>query len=104
MMTNEYCLFIFTRARENEMSDDAENHPIWAIVRRADQTALERLVEADQDAIYARGHDGECPIHMLVLYGSETHLNMAKYLITKFLSLIMQSYNRPVSTLKNSIP
>ncbi len=77
---------------------------IWYVVRTADQKELERLVESDLNVIHTRGPVGECPIHMLFLYGSECHLHMAKYLITKFPSIIMQYYNLPVSILKNLIP
>ena len=43
------------------------------------------------------GPVGECPIHMLFLYGSETHLNMAQYIISHFPHTITQIYNGAVS-------
>jgi hypothetical protein len=97
---DRFSLPAFGQATASFRKDD----PIWTVLRSADKAALKRLVETDPDIVHARGYAGECPIHKLVLYGTETHLDMAKYLITKFPSIIIQFYNKPVSILKNSIP
>lgn len=70
---------------------------IWEAVLKADQETLDRLLQDNPKIINARGPVGECPIHMLFLYGSETHLNMAQYLIKRFPQIIIQIYNKPVS-------
>ena len=70
---------------------------IWEAVRKADQTALERLIDDDPNNINVRGPVGECPIHMLFLYGTEAHLNIARYLIRRFSEIVVQIYNEAVS-------
>jgi hypothetical protein len=70
---------------------------IWEAIRKADQAALELLLEADPNNLNARGSVGDCPIHMLFLYGTDAHLNMARYLITHFPEIVVQIYNEPVS-------
>lgn len=86
------------------MMGNDEDHEIWVILRKADQTALERLIETDLDLIHQRGGVDVCPIYRLFSYGTNAHLNIAKYFITKFPSLITQSYKSSVSILKTSIP
>jgi hypothetical protein len=70
---------------------------IWEAIRKADQTAFKRILDADPNTINERGAVGDCPIHMLFLYGTETHLSMARYLITRFPETVVQIYNQPVS-------
>jgi hypothetical protein len=86
---------------DNPVEEQTENSrkggTIWEAVRKADQTALEHLLRKDPNEINARGPVGECPIHMLFLYGTETHLNMARYLIKNFPSTITQIYNKDVN-------
>ncbi|CAF2968451.1 unnamed protein product [Rotaria sp. Silwood2] len=82
-------------AVERQTEASHKSGTIWEAVRKADQAALERLLDADSNSINARGPVGECPIHMLFLYGTEAHLNMAQYLITRFPETIVQSYNQP---------
>jgi hypothetical protein len=83
-------------AVEQQTENSRKGGTIWEAVRKADQPAMERLVKLDPKNVNARGPVGECPIHMLFLYGSETHLNMARYLITNFPQSITQIYNQPV--------
>ncbi len=45
-------------------------------VRKADQSALEALLDRDPSKVEARGFVGECPLHMAVLYASPAHLNL----------------------------
>ena len=69
---------------------------IWEAVRKADQPAMEGLVQKNPSNVDARGPVGECPIHMMFLYGTETHLNMARYIITHFPHTITQTYAQGV--------
>ncbi|CAF4193532.1 unnamed protein product, partial [Rotaria sordida] len=80
-------------AVEQQTEASHKDGPIWEAVRKADQAALERLLDADHNSIYARGPVGDCPIHMLFLYGTEAHLNTARYLITRFPETVIQIYN-----------
>jgi len=84
-------------AVERQTENSRKGGTIWEAVRKADQAAMERLVKEDPKNVDARGPVGECPIHMLFLYGTETHLNMARYLITKFPRTITQIYNQSVN-------
>ncbi|CAF0965109.1 unnamed protein product [Rotaria sordida] len=81
-------------AVEQQTEASHKDGPIWEAVRKADQAALERLLDADHNSIYARGPVGDCPIHMLFLYGTEAHLNTARYLITRFPETVIQIYNQ----------
>jgi len=84
-------------AVEKQTEVSRKKGTIWEAVLKADQETLERLLHENPNIINARGPVGECPIHMLFLYGSETHLNMAQYLIKRFPQIIVQIYNKPVS-------
>jgi len=70
---------------------------IWTAVFRADKNAVEALIDADPNIINARGAVGECPIHMLFLYGTDEHLEIARDLILRFPTIVTQIYNEPVS-------
>jgi hypothetical protein len=70
---------------------------IWTAVFKADKIAIEALISTDSDVIYKRGPVGECPIHMLFLYGSDAHLEIARELITRFPAIVTQTYNKTVS-------
>jgi len=70
---------------------------IWTAVFSADKSAVEALIDADPNIIKARGAVGECPIHMLFLYGTDEHLEIARDLILRFPTIITQIYNGPVS-------
>ncbi|CAF1031094.1 unnamed protein product [Rotaria sordida] len=82
-------------AVERQTEASHKGGTIWEAVRKADQAALERLLDTDHNSIYARGPVGDCPIHMLFLYGTGAHLNMARYLITRFPETVVQIYNQP---------
>ncbi len=84
-------------AVERQTENSRKGGTIWEAVRKADEDAFKRLVNQDQNNVDARGPVGECPIHMLFLYGTETHLNMARYLIAHFPYTITQIYNQPVN-------
>ena len=73
---------------------------IWEAIRKADQTAFKRILDADPNTINERGAVGDCPIHLLFLYGTETHLNMARHLIMRFPETVVQTYNQPVSNFR----
>jgi hypothetical protein len=83
-------------AVERQTENSRKGGTIWEAVRKADFDAMKRLVQEDPKNIDARGPVGECPIHMLFLYGSDTHLDMARYLLTQFPHTITQIYNQPV--------
>jgi hypothetical protein len=70
---------------------------IWTAVFNADQIAVERFIAADPNVVNMRGAVGECPIHMLFLYGTDAHLEIARDLITRFPEIVIQIYNKPVS-------
>jgi hypothetical protein len=70
---------------------------IWEAIRKADQVTLEHLLDISPDNVNARGPVGDCPIHLLFLYGTEAHLKMARYVITHFPETLVQTYNHAVS-------
>jgi hypothetical protein len=84
-------------AVERQTENSRKGGTIWEAVRKADEDAFKRLVNQHQDNVDARGPVGECPVHMLFLYGTETHLNMARYLIKHFPYTITQIYNQAVT-------
>ncbi|CAF3650671.1 unnamed protein product [Adineta steineri] len=82
-------------AVERQTEASRKGGTIWEAVRKADEEGFQRLVTLDPKNVDARGPVGECPIHMLFLYGTETHLKMAQYLIRNFPYTITQIYNLP---------
>ncbi|CAF4434033.1 unnamed protein product, partial [Adineta steineri] len=82
-------------AVERQTEQSRKGGTIWEAVRKADEEGMKRLVGLDPANVNDRGPVGECPIHMLFLYGSETHLNMGRWLITNYPSTITQIYNQP---------
>jgi hypothetical protein len=56
-----------------------------------------KFIAADPNVVNMRGAVGECPIHMLFLYGTDAHLEIARDLITRFPEIVIQIYNKPVS-------
>lgn len=83
-------------AVERQTENSRKGGTIWQAVLKADQSAMERLLKNDPNIVDSRGAVGECPIHMLFLYGSETHLEMARYIITNYPHTITQIYNGAV--------
>ncbi|CAF1171543.1 unnamed protein product [Rotaria sp. Silwood1] len=81
-------------AVERQTENSRKGGTIWEAVRKADEPALKRLLNDNPNHADARGPVGECPIHMLFLYGTESHLNMARYVITNFPYTITQIYNQ----------
>ncbi len=102
MIKRENSLEIFSEEKsgltavEQQTEVSHKKGTIWEATLKADQQALERLLHDNPKILNARGPVGECPIHMLFLYGSQTHLNMAQYLIKRFPQIIIQIYNKPV--------
>jgi len=84
-------------AIERQTENSRKGGTIWQALLKADQSAMERLVKENPNIVDSRGAVGECPIHMLFLYGSETHLQMARYLITNYPHTITQIYNGAVN-------
>ncbi|CAF1156051.1 unnamed protein product [Adineta steineri] len=82
-------------AVERQTEASHKGGTIWDAVRRADQAVLEHLLDNDLNNVNARGPVGDCPIHMLFLYGTEAHLKMARYLIKRFPEIVIQIYNQP---------
>lgn len=86
-------------AVERQTENSRKGGTIWQTLLTADYDAMVRLVTEDSKNVDARGPVGECPIHMLFLYGTETHLNMARYLIKRFPYTLTQYYNGAVNYL-----
>ena len=84
-------------AIERQTQASHKRGTIWEAVRKAEQTTFEQLLDANPNNVNARGPVGECPIHMLFLYGTEAHLSLARYLIKRFPEVVVQIYNQPVS-------
>ena len=91
-----------TKKVSNEMDVEQQTelmhqeNTIWTAVFRADHEAINRLIDEDSNLIYTRGAVGECPIHVLFLCGSETHLAIARDLLQRNPSMVTQIYNKPV--------
>ncbi|CAF4809152.1 unnamed protein product [Rotaria sp. Silwood1] len=73
-----------------------KDNTIWTAVFNADKTAIDKLIDNDPDIINTRGAVGECPIHMLFLYGTDKHLEIARDLIIRFPMIVTQIYNKPI--------
>jgi hypothetical protein len=84
-------------AVERQTENSRKGGTIWEAVRKADEETFIRLVTEDPTTVDSRGPVGECPVHMLFLYGTETHLSMARYLISHFPHTISQIYNQAVN-------
>ncbi|CAF1001466.1 unnamed protein product, partial [Didymodactylos carnosus] len=80
---------------EKQTDAALEYGTIWYIIRKANQKQLEKLLNKDPDKVNERGLLGECPLHMLFLYGMPKHLQLAKYIINKFPDTITATYNKP---------
>ncbi|CAF2776722.1 unnamed protein product [Rotaria sp. Silwood2] len=72
-----------------------KDNTIWTAVFTADEDAINRLIDADPNVIMSRGALGDCPIHMLFLYGTDKHLKIARDLIIRFPMIMTQIYNKP---------
>jgi len=87
-----------SRSAVERQTENVHRHgTIWEAVRKADQVALEHLLDINPDKINTRGPVGDCPIHLLFLYGTEAHLKLARYVITHFPETLIQIYNQAVS-------
>jgi hypothetical protein len=84
-------------AMEKQEENLRKGGTIWEAVCKADEATFKNLIKENPSNVDVRGPIGECPIHMLFLYGTETHLNMARYLITNFPHTLTQTYNQPVN-------
>jgi len=84
-------------AVERQTENSRRGGTIWQAALKADFESLKRLIAEDPKIVDSRGAVGECPIHMLFLYGSEVHLQMARYIITNFPHTITQIYNGAVN-------
>lgn len=69
---------------------------IWSAVLKADREAIGLHIARNQEILETRGGVGECPIHMLFLYGSDAHLDIARELLTEYPQLAKQIYNKEV--------
>jgi hypothetical protein len=63
-------------AVEKQTEASRQEGTVWDMVRKADQPALQALLERDPSKVEARGFVGECPVHMAVLYASPAHLSL----------------------------
>lgn len=89
-----------TLAVEQQAESFNTRGTIWEVVRNARLSEFKRLIEDDPNLIEKRGPTGECPIHVLLVCGTDTHLEMAKYLIQRFPHTIIQAYNQPVKKIQ----
>lgn len=53
---------------------------------------MKNIVTANPEAIRSRGPVGETPLHLLVLYHSPKHIEIAKWLLDRFPDLILDEY------------
>lgn len=83
-------------AVERQTENSRKGGTIWDVVRKADQDTFESLLAENPANADSRGAVGECPVHMLFLYGTEAHFTMARYLISHYPHTITQIYNQPV--------
>ncbi|CAF3726658.1 unnamed protein product [Rotaria sp. Silwood1] len=95
-----FTVIIFNvNAKHEEVEQQTElmykDNTIWTAVFNADENAINRLIDADPNIIMSRGAVGECPIHMLFLYGTDKHLKIARDLIIRFPMIMTQIYNKP---------
>jgi hypothetical protein len=90
-----------TNSNELDVEEQTElmykDDTIWTAVFKADKDAVERIIQSDSNAINKRGVVGDCPIHMLFLYGTDAHLEIAKDLIIRYPKIVTQLYNKPVN-------
>jgi hypothetical protein len=84
-------------AVERQTENSRKGGTIWEAVLKANEEAMKQLLKADPTNADQRGPVGECPIHMLFLYGSDTHLKMGQYMIKNFPHTITQIYNQAVN-------
>lgn len=84
-------------AVERQTENSRKGGTIWQTLLTGDLEGMIQLVKEDPKHVDARGPVGECPIHMLFLYGSDNHLAMAQYLIKNFPHTITQIYNGSVN-------
>ncbi|CAF1601501.1 unnamed protein product, partial [Didymodactylos carnosus] len=82
-----------TTAVEKQTEAAREKGTVWNAIRKANQKKLEKLLNKDQNIVNERGFVGECPLHMLFLYGTPEHLELAKYIIRRFPGAITAIYN-----------
>ncbi|CAM4825805.1 unnamed protein product [Rotaria magnacalcarata] len=72
-----------------------KENTIWTAVFNADKAAIDELINHDPHVVDTRRAVGECPIHMLFLYGTEAHLDIARDLLVRFPLIATQIYNKP---------
>ncbi|CAF3609508.1 unnamed protein product [Rotaria socialis] len=72
-----------------------KENTIWTAIFNADKVAIDELIHRDPNVVDTRGAVGECPIHMLFLYGTEAHLDIARDLLIRFPLIATQIYNKP---------
>lgn len=104
MIWNFLCLlaekFNSTNASEMDVEQQTElmykDDTIWTALFKADKVAIDRLIANDPSVIHTRGAVGECPIHMLFLYGTDAHLDIARDLLKQFPNIVTQTYNKTV--------
>ncbi|CAF0946381.1 unnamed protein product, partial [Didymodactylos carnosus] len=81
-------------AVEKQTEAARQTGTIWDIIRKADQASLEYMLSTDPSKVNERGFVGECPLHMMFIYGTDSHIEMAKYVIGKFPDATTQIYNQ----------
>ena len=82
---------------ERQIKISHQNGTIWEAVRKPDEILFERLIQHDRSNVDVRGPMGECPIHMLFLYGTEKHFKLAQYLIIHFPHTLIQICDQDVN-------
>ncbi|CAF1660399.1 unnamed protein product [Rotaria magnacalcarata] len=87
------------KSSQSEVEQQTElmykENTIWTAVFNADKAAIDELINHNPNVVGTRGAVGECPIHMLFLYGTEAHLDIARDLLVRFPLIATQIYNKP---------
>ncbi|CAF4544811.1 unnamed protein product, partial [Rotaria socialis] len=90
MLNNNFFLVTKLNAKSNQSGVEQQTelmykeNTIWTAIFNADKVAIDELIEHDRNVVDTRGAVGECPIHMLFLYGTEAHLDIARDLLIRF--------------------
>ncbi|CAM2718816.1 unnamed protein product [Rotaria socialis] len=101
MLNNNFFLVTKLNAKSNQSGVEQQTelmykeNTIWTAIFNADKVAIDELIHRDPNVVDTRGAVGECPIHMLFLYGTEAHLDIARDLLIRFPLIATQIYNKP---------
>eukprot|EP00455_Lapot_gusevi_P012680 TRINITY_DN1605_c0_g1_i4.p1 TRINITY_DN1605_c0_g1~~TRINITY_DN1605_c0_g1_i4.p1 ORF type:complete len:685 (+),score=183.66 TRINITY_DN1605_c0_g1_i4:122-2176(+) len=77
-----------------QVEESRKSGNIWNAVLNGDLDEVKRLVKKDPKVPYARGPLGEVPLHLCFLYGSEKHIQIARFFIDKYPDTIALMYEK----------